>query len=285
VDPATVAVCQDLQDHLDLLVDQENQASPDRPVSLALLASLQLPHVSLSLHRHANHAHRDLPAHLDLLDLPETPALLALPADQGPTLLPGNPARKDLLDLLANLDRPAPPATQAAQLKANHLFLANPVPLEIQDRKDHLDHLEKLAEMDRLDLRGRKDHPGPTDHQEPQDCPDRPDLPAHQETRARKVSVRNTAPSTAAFSSKTARDGRPSESRHDDDYCIELAEHPKLYRLSTVALTPHPLANRCSCRDFLTNSNAIVSRAIFFFLFLAPSIFSATLLSKICDLL
>lgn len=197
------AVCQDHLDQQEHPENPEDLANPVHPVYLETQENHQFNLVSQSPHHHANLAHKDLPAQLDLPDHLEMLELLANLATLELTLHPANLDQKDHLDLLEKLVHPEHPVSLVPQLKASHLFLENLDQPEKLDHPDLLDHLDNLVLMELLDLLDPKAHPAQTDH------PDKTDNlvplanPDNLDLLARKVSARNTVLSMVVFSSKT----------------------------------------------------------------------------------
>jgi hypothetical protein len=197
------------QDHLD---QQAHPANPEDPANLVhpVYPETQENHqfnlASQSPHHHANLAHKDLPAQLDLPDHLEMLELLANLATLELTLHPANLDQKDHLDLLESLVHPEHPVSLVPQLKASLLFLENLDQPEKLDHPDLLDHLDNLVPMELLDLLDPKAHPAQTDHPDKTDNPVPLANPVKLDLPARKVSARNTVPSMVVCSSKTARD-------------------------------------------------------------------------------
>jgi hypothetical protein len=205
LNPAAKAVV--YQVNPDLKVLPASPADPVNPVLLAnleTLASHQLLHANQQLHHHANPAHKDLPVHQVHPDLPETQERLVLLADLDMMLLlepldhvdhPDLLVNPALLDHLENLVFP---------LLLCHLFLALLENPEISDHLDLLDHLANpvwTAHQDLLDPKENLELLVITVLMEIQD------LQAHLDQLvlpARRVSARNTVPSTVVSSSKTA---------------------------------------------------------------------------------
>jgi len=200
------AVCQDHLDQEAHPANPENLANPVHPVYPETQENHQFNLVSQSHHHHANLAHKDLPAQLDLPDHLEMLELLANLATLELTLHPANLDQKDHLDHLEKLVHPEHPVSLVPQLKASLLFLENLDQLEKLDHPDLLDHLDNLVPMELLDLLDPKAHPAQTDHPDKTDNlvplanPDNLDLPA------RKVSARNTVLSMVVSSSKMEPD-------------------------------------------------------------------------------
>jgi len=183
----------------------ENQANLER---LDRLASPENPHWKFAKkcrHRRANHARLD---HLDPLAHPES---LVFP-DQTDRLArlakTDNPAPTDLLDptdhlaLLARTARKAHLATQRPQ------FQPRPATKAQTAKVAHLARLVNLAALaltvNQADL-VRKAHLATLDPTETTVLLATKDPLAQTATKVNRVSVRNTARWTAAFSSKTAR--------------------------------------------------------------------------------
>jgi hypothetical protein len=205
LNPAAKAVVYPVNPELKVL--PASLADPVNPVLLAnleTLASHQLLHANQQLHHHANPAHKDLPAHQVHPDLLETQERLVLLADLDMMLLLEPLDHVDHPDLLVNpalLDHLENPVFQH---KANHLLLESLEKLEISDHLDLLDHLVNpvwTAHQDLLDQKENLDFPVITVLMEILD------LQAHLDQLvlpARRVSARNTVPSTVVSSSKTA---------------------------------------------------------------------------------
>ena len=144
---------------LDLKVPLVNLVAQVNPALLVLpvpLVNHQQLHVNPLLHHHANHAHKDLPAHLDLPDPLVTQERLEPPADLDQMLLL---VPLDLVDLLAQLENPDKLdllANLESPLNPNPLYLENPEKLEMLDHLAHPDHLEPPETMDPLDLLDQK---------------------------------------------------------------------------------------------------------------------------------
>jgi len=163
-----------------------------------------LLHANQPLPRHASLAHKDLPDRLDPQDLPETQERLVLPEDPDTMLPPDLPDHEDLpahperLDLLDPLESPV------SQPSANHSLpasLESPETLDHLDPPDHLANPVWTAHQDPPDPRESLALPEnlvPTAKPDPQEPLDQPEL------LARRVSARNTVPSTVVSSSKTA---------------------------------------------------------------------------------
>lgn len=201
-----VAVC---QDHLDQLV---HPANPEDPANLVHLVypetqeNHQFNPVSQSPHHHANLAHKDLPAQLDLPDHLEMLELLANLATLELTLHPASLDQKDHLDHPEKPVHPEHPVSLVPQLKANLLFLENLDQLEKLDHPDLLDHLDNLALMELPDQLDPKAHPAQTDLPDKTDNPVLLAKPDPLDLLARKVSAPNTVPSMVVCSSKTEPD-------------------------------------------------------------------------------
>lgn len=196
------AVCQENPDPLappgatDNPAVQESQESPDSPVAHQRSASPPST-------RHAD------PAHQDPQDPPDLPDQPASPDAPDPTADPETPEVLELLDhrdLPVALDAQAPMAAlEAPDVPRKALLppqeiqavLANPDPRVFPETQEPLDAQEELAELDPRD---------PLELQEPQETAattDSPETPDGQDPKEKEESARNTAPSTAEFSSKT----------------------------------------------------------------------------------
>jgi len=200
------AVCQDHLDQQAHPANPEDLANLVHPVYLETQENHQFNLVNQSPHHHANLAHKDLPAQLDLPDHLEMLELLANLATLELTLHPANLDQKDHLDLLESLVHPEHPVSLVPQLKASLLFLENLDQLEKLDHPDLLDHLDNLVLMELLDLLDPKAHPAQTDHPDKTDNQVPLANPDNLDLLARKVSARNTVPSMVVCSSKTAPD-------------------------------------------------------------------------------
>lgn len=194
----------------------ELQVNPVSPVSQARLVSQDPPvnhrkllAKSLLLHRasHARLDHRDRPVHQARL---ETPAIKAPLAAQVPMPRPDHPDPPDHQDRLA---QPAPmdhPETPARPLKANRSCPASPetpamlVPPALPDPPEMLARTAMLVNPDPRDRKVLPDHPAPMVNRVRQ-AP-----PAHLVPRERRVSVRSTALSMAASSSRTEQGDKPA---------------------------------------------------------------------------
>jgi len=200
------AVCQDHLDQQAHPANPEDLANLVHPVYLETQENHQFNLVNQSPHHHANLAHKDLPAQLDLPDHLEMLELLANLATLELTLHPANLDQKDHLDLLESLVHPEHPVSLVPQLKASLLFLENLDQPEKLDHPDLLDHLDNLVLMELLDLLDPKAHPAQTDHPDKTDNQVPLANPDNLDLLARKVSARNTVPSMVVCSSKTAPD-------------------------------------------------------------------------------
>jgi len=165
-------------------------------------ANHQFNHASQSLLLHANLAHKDHPAHPDQLDHLAMPELPDNPETQEPTLHPANPVQKDLP---AHPESPVllvPLASLVPLLKANLWSPENQDQLEKPDHPDLPVNLDNPAPMEPQDPLDPKDPLAPTDHPDKTVNPDPLANPAQLEAPARRVSARNTVPSTVVSSSK-----------------------------------------------------------------------------------
>jgi hypothetical protein len=210
--------------------------------------------VNQQLHHHANPAHKDLPAHQVHPDLLETQERLVLLADLDMMLHLEPLDHVDHPDLLvkpAHLDHLA---NLVFQHKANHLLLESLEKLEISDHLDLPDHLANpvwMAHQDLLDQKENLELPVKTVLMEMLD------LQVHLGQLvlpARRVSARNTVPSTVVSSSKTAlaanffnRVSAPSTRSAPKQLHRRCGSHPQadhiniLYRVDDV-----PTSSLCS---------------------------------------
>jgi hypothetical protein len=150
-----------------------------------------------------------------MLALPAVPDQMRLPANQAPKDHPAHPENQDPMDH---------PATQERPPRTSRSDQDHPESPEMQDPRDHPAQLESPAKMANQDHPDRKDRRARPDHLERMDSPDHKDHPAHPVHRARRASARNTAPWTAAYSSRTAPGDRrtPATLVHVVAYALVL---------------------------------------------------------------
>lgn len=150
--------------------------------------------------------------------------MLANQERQAVTLRPASLVLKDHLDLLEKLDHQAHLETRVRPPKTSLCNLENPESLATQDRKDlpaRPELQDKMANPAHLDRKARRVLLA---HQVPTASLAHKDLPARLETKARRVSARNTARSTAVSSSRTAHGDKCllHRTRRSDTYSSEF---------------------------------------------------------------
>jgi len=183
-------------------VNLVNTVNPVPLVSPVIQVNHQFNPVNLLLHHHANHAHKDHPAHLDLLVLPVMLELLGNLVPLELMLLLVNPDQRVHPDLPVNPVLLEPPVNLVPQLNLNHSPLAHPDHLEMLDHLAHPDPLVPLETMELLDNLDQKAHLAQTDNLVPMETLVHPDKLAHPVVLEKRVSAPNTAPSMVVSSSK-----------------------------------------------------------------------------------
>jgi len=142
VEVATLAAYLDLLVQLVLLVNLVVPVNPVLQVFPETQENHQFNLANPSLHHHANHAHKDLPAHLDLLVLLVMLVLLDNPVPPELMLHLANPDQKVHLVLLVNL---VPLVLLVNPVHPHNLNLLLPDPLDPLEMLDHLAHPDLLV--------------------------------------------------------------------------------------------------------------------------------------------
>jgi hypothetical protein len=190
----------------DLLDLPVNLADPEIQELLEALASpenLLSQCANLRLLHHASHAQEVNPDHQDLPDPTDSPEAPEAQDNLAETHNLDLPDHLDLLDPTETPDSPdhldSPDNPERALKPDLDLLdhLESPDQLDNPDSPEDLDNLEALANPDPKDLPEDPDSPETTD------SPVNPDPLDSPEALARRVSARNTAPSTAESSSRT----------------------------------------------------------------------------------
>jgi hypothetical protein len=210
-------------------------ANPVHPANQATPANLQLPHARPPPHHHANLAHKDLPAHPDHPDLPETPERLVPPADPDTMPHPEPPDPEDHPDLPEKPDQLDHPERPDNPPLPSHSLPEPPEKPETSDPLDLPAHPDNPVWTAHLDLPARKESPARPESPEPTATPDQPDPPAQPERPERKVSARNTAPSTEECSSRTELADKKFANRVSAFSPTFSAKHPGQGVFSTYA--------------------------------------------------
>jgi len=208
----------DKQVHRDQQETTDNPAKAEPQETLDNLEDHQFKPVNKQLHHHVTHALLDHPDHPDLqapqetLDPTETPAKEVAHPNQ------------DHQDPKDHQDHQDPTVTQEAQVSQEHqpnLKKQDQEHLDPPETQDHQDHQDPQDSLDSQVAQGNQDKRDQTDNQERQEMTDSlvsQETPDPLEVQEKKVSARNTAPSTVVSSSRMEHeDVKPSKKRTRGD--------------------------------------------------------------------
>jgi len=236
------AVSLDLQALLEHQENRARTANPERQEFQEPPDAHRRFHASQSLLRRASHAHRDHPDHQDLPEPPVTPEHQDNQDAQETMLHQANQDQRDLQDRQENQACPDPLVNQELRLSAKRWFRENQARLATKGLQDHQDLPDSQAptdcqeHQDQKDPTDRRDHLEMTDNPELRDHLDLPGLPA------RRVSARDTAPSTVECSSRTELAVKSVETRQMSVHliglivCVQERAKSPFFSISSIVL-------------------------------------------------